>query len=267
MKVRLFVNEQKISEKNLLDFKTKLLDNGFEIVENGYEIAIAIGGDGTFLRMVKETNFASDIAYVGINCGTLGFLQEVKFSDIDIFIEELKKGYYRLDEIGIQETMVEYQDGIAKFYSLNEIVIRRANLKAIHLDISIEKNFLEHFMGDGILIASSIGSTAYNLSVGGSIVYDTFSTLQMTPLAPINTQAYKTIFNSIILPSQKEIILKPHASNQDIIIIIDGEITHYQEVSKITTKIDTKKIKLLRLSHYNFPQKINEKLLSHSDLS
>lgn len=87
MKVHLFVNEKKISEDALISLKMKLLENGFEVVDEDYDLAVAIGGDGAFLRMVKETNFNSDISYVGINYGTLGFLQEIKLEDIDFFIE------------------------------------------------------------------------------------------------------------------------------------------------------------------------------------
>lgn len=145
---------------------------------------------------------------------------------------------------------------------MNEIVIREANLKVAHIDVSIEKDFLERFVGDGILLTSSIGSTAYNLSLGGAIVYDTFSTLQITPVAPLNTQAYKSILNPIIIPSQKEVTLRPIAPKQDIVITIDGENNYYKEVKEIKTKIGSKSIKLLRLRHYNFPQKINEKLLT-----
>ncbi len=262
MKIHLFVNEKKISREKLATLERKLLENEFEIVGEGYEVAIALGGDGAFLRMVKECNFNSSIAYVGINFGTLGFLQEIKLDDIDFFIEELKRGHYHLDEIGIQETTVFHEGDTSKFYSLNEIVIRESNLKVAHMDIFINKDFLERFTGDGILITSSIGSTAYNLSFGGSIVYDTFSTLQITPIAPINTQAYRTIFNSVIIPSKNEITLKTFEDKRDLLITIDGENNYYKNVKEIITKIDSKKVNFLRLNHYNFPQKINEKLLT-----
>jgi len=263
MKVHLFVNDKKISNEALTSLKLKIIENGFEIVEEGYDLAIALGGDGTFLRMVKETNFDSNVLYVGINYGTLGFLQEIKLEDIDAFFEELKRSHYRLDEISVQETVVSHEGGDSRFYSLNEIVIRESNLKVARMDVFIDNDYLEKFIGDGMLITSSIGSTAYNLSFGGAIVYDTFSTLQLTPIAPINTQSYRTIFNPIVIPSKKEITLKPIESKEGIIVTVDGENNYYRNVQEIKTKIDSKKIKFLRLSHYNFSQKINEKLLSN----
>lgn len=265
MKVRLFVNDKKISEDSLISLKMKFLESGFELVLENYDLAIAIGGDGAFLHMVKECNFDGKTPYVGINFGTLGFLQEVKMDEIDEFLRELKSGRYHLDEIGIQETVVHHKDGSSHICSLNEIVVRKSDLKVVHLDVKIDGDYLERFIGDGILIASSVGSTAYNLSFGGSIVYDTFSTLQITPIAPLNTRVYRTLFNPVIIPDKREITLNPLTPKQDLLITIDGENILYREVVEIKTKINTKKIKMLRLNHHNFPQKINEKLLTSSN--
>ena len=169
--IKLFINK---NDKSLLTsklIKDKLIKNGFVIDNDKYDLAIAIGGDGSFLRMVKENNFNSDIYYIGINLGTLGFMQEVKVEEIDKFIEELKNNKFKVDEIGIQETIVTHGNiSSSRFYSLNEIVIRDKNLKVVNLDINIDNDLLERFMGDGILIATSSGSTAHNLSYGGSIV-------------------------------------------------------------------------------------------------
>ena len=135
-------------------------------------------------------------------------------------------------------------------------------MKVVKLDINIEGDLLEKFTGDGILIASSSGSTAHNLSYGGSIIYPTFSSLQITPMGPINSKVYKSLVNSVIIPDKKEITLIPEEGHRDLIVTIDGENKIYSDVECISTKIEDKKIKCLRLSHYNFPEKINEKLLT-----
>jgi len=261
--IKLFVNKNDKSLSTAKLIKDKLTSNGFIINDKEFDLAIAIGGDGSFLRMVKQNNFNSDINYVGINVGHLGFLQEVKLDEIDNFIEELKLKKYKIEEIGIQETIINSKDYInhfPKFYSLNEIIVRDKDLKVLKLDISIEKDLLEKFMGDGILISTSLGSTAHNLSYGGSIIYPTFSSLQITPMGPINSKVYRTLFNSVVIPNKKEITLIPE--NKKLIITVDGVNNIYNNVDSITTKIDNKKIKCLRLSHYNFPEKINEKLLT-----
>lgn len=261
--IKLFVNKNDKSLSTAKLIKDKLISNGFIIDDKKYDLGIAVGGDGSFLRMIKQNNFNSEIYYVGINVGHLGFLQEVKLDEIDNFIEELKLKKYKIEEIGIQETIINSKDYInhfPEFYSLNEIIVRDKDLKVLKLDISIEKDLLEKFMGDGILISTSLGSTAHNLSYGGSIIYPTFSSLQITPMGPINSKVYRTLFNSVVIPNKKEITLIPE--NKKLIITIDGVNNIYDNVDSITTKIDDKKIKCLRLSHYNFPEKINEKILT-----
>lgn len=262
--IKLFVNKNDKSLGTAKLIKNKLTDNGFVINDKNYDLAIAVGGDGSFLRMVKQNNFNSDVYYIGINSGHLGFMQEVKVEEVDKFIEELKNEKYKVEQIGIQETIIRssnYINHYPKFYSLNEMIVRDKDLKVVKLDINIDNDLLEKFMGDGILIATSSGSTAHNLSYGGSIIYPTFSSLQITPMGPINSKVYKTLFNSVIIPDKKEITLVPEGSNS-LLVTIDGENKIYDNVESISTKIDDKKIKCLRLSHYNFPQKINEKLLT-----
>ncbi len=260
-KIKLFINnnEQAIKMGEMLT--EKLIQNGFILDELEFDLAVAVGGDGAFLRMIKETNFNSDVLYVGINAGTLGFLQEIKGDQIDAFIEEVKARAFKVEEIGIQETIIHHASGTSRFFSLNEIVIREQDLKVVKLDIEIEGDLLERFIGDGLLVATSSGSTAYNLSFGGSIVYNTFTSLQITPIAPINSKVYRSLLNSVIIPDKKVVTILPDEEKRDLILTIDGENHFYPSVTKVETKIENKKIKFVRLSHYNFPQKINEKLL------
>ena len=260
--IKLFVNNNEESIRTAKLIKDKLVSNNFSVIDYNYDLGIAVGGDGSFLRMVKQNNFNSDIFYIGINSGTLGFMQEVKIDQIDKFIFELKNEMYKVDEVGIQETVVNCDNKSSRFYSLNEIVIRDKNLKVVKFDISINNDLLESFMGDGILVATSSGSTAHNLSYGGSIVYPTFTSLQITPMGPINSKSYKSLINSVIIPDKKEIVLIPKLGYRNLIVTVDGENNVYNNVDSISTKIDNKKIKCLRLSHYNFPKKINEKLLT-----
>lgn len=251
-------NEKSIDAKDLII--DKLEKNGFVLDNENYDLAIAIGGDGSFLRMVKQTNFNSDILYVGINAGTLGFAQEVSLDSIDEFIEELKENNYKVDSIGVQETKIVTKEFDSNFYSLNEIVVRQKELNTVVLDVKIEDVFLEQFIGDGLLIATSFGSTAYNLSFGGSIVYNTFHTLQLTPIAPLNNKSYRSLLNPVILPENKPITLVPTRDNK-LLITVDGENNVYSDVDKIETVVDKKRIKCLRRKDYDFSKKINEKFL------
>lgn len=256
MKIKIFCNNNINSLKVLNELKEKIKKNNLELVENNFDIGIAIGGDGSFLRMVKECQFNKDILYVGINTGTLGFAQEIYPNKIDEFLSKLIKKEYKIEEVGIQETKV-YSDYIKTFYSLNEIVIRDENLNVLKSDIKINNTELESFVGDGLLISTSFGSTAYNLSYGGSIVYNELHTLQITPIAPLNNKVYKTLTNSVIIPQNKIITLETANS---VILTIDGENIIYENIDKIETFIN-KTIKFIRMNDYDYTKKINEKFL------
>ena len=255
---KLFINDNQKSLDVSKIVRKKLQDNGF-VESEEYDLAIAIGGDGSFLRMVKRANFNSEVLYVGINAGTLGFAQEVNLSNIDEFIQNIKENKYRVEMVGIQKTKVVTKNETSIFYSLNEIAIRDKELNTVVLNILIDDVELEEYHGDGILIATSFGSTAYNLSFGGSIIYNDFHTLQITPIAPLNNKAYRSLLNSLVLPEDKTIKVIPRLGN--LLIAVDGENKIYDNVSYIETSVEDKKIKCLRNLDYNFSKKINEKFL------
>jgi len=261
--VKIYSNDNTESNDTLLKLKRVLAKNNFIISDTDYDIAIAIGGDGSFLRMVKSENYNSNLIYVGINAGTLGFLQEIKISDIDYFIECLNENKYLLDKVGVQETSIYTSDNEYLYCSLNEIVIREKDLNTVFLNISINDNILEKYVGDGILIATSVGSTAYNLSFGGSIVNNTLHTLQITPIAPLNSKAYRSLLNSIIIPEKTAIKIIPVNNKVDLLLSIDGENKIMNNVKYIDTKVDDKRLQFLRLENYSFWEKVNDKFLSN----
>lgn len=260
-RVKLFCNNNDKS-KNTYELTIELLDRyHFEIVEDDYDLAIAIGGDGSFLRMIKQTSFNSNVYYVGINSGTLGFLQEIKPDDIEVFIARINNNDYKLEEISVQETVINSKNHSSRFFSLNDIVIRDKELNTTHLTIKIDDCILENFVGDGILISTSVGSTAYNLSFGGSIVYGSIHTLQITPIAPLNSKAYRSLLNSVIIPEEKIIHIIPKKDKRNLILSIDGETNSYKNIEEIISKVGDKKIYCLRMNNYDYTNIINEKFL------
>ena len=257
--------KEKLKKLNEEVYKIKLqLTNefqkyNFDMVEDNYDLAIAIGGDGSFLRMVNATNFNSDTYYVGINTGTLGFLQEIKPDKLESFVKALNNNDFKIDNIGTLETKITTDDSISRHFSLNEIVIRQMELNALTMEIYIDGCYLETFAGDGILVSTSVGSSAYNISFNGSLIYNTLHTLQITPIAPLNTKAYRNLLTSIVLPEKKHILIKP--LKKDLIVTFDGTNKRYENVKKIECSVKNKKIKFLRMKEYNFINIVNEKFL------
>lgn len=259
--VRLFVNDNETSKNVSKIVKEKLESANFQIVEDNYDLAIAIGGDGSFLRMIKSSNFNENCLYIGINAGTLGFAQEVNVEEIDKFILDLENNNYKIENIGIQEIEIKTPDTISKQLSLNEMIVRDMELNTANLKVLVEGVLLEDFVGDGLLLATSFGSTAYNLSFGGSIVYNTFHTLQLTPIAPLNNKSYRNLLNSIILPDNKEVVIKPFNRTKNLLITVDGDNNFYKNVDYVSSKVSGREIQILRMKDYNFIKKINDKFL------
>jgi len=260
-KIKLFSNDTDKSKNIYNIIRDKLIENDFEITEDNFDLGIAVGGDGAFLRMIKKCNFNSDTLYIGINSGTLGFAQEVNIEEIDEFIKDLKEENYKVDEIGVEEVKVITSSKEEYFYSLNEIVIRQKELNVAVLNISIDDVFLEKFVGDGVLISTSFGTTAYNLSFGGSIIFNTFHSLQITPIAPLHNKVFKSLTNSIVIPEKKIIKVVPEENKNDLLITVDGENKLFDKVKLIEAKVDEKRIKCLRRQDYDFFEKVNEKFL------
>ncbi len=260
-RVKLVINNNEKSLKIAEKVKNQLIEKKFEIVDDNYSLAISIGGDGAFLRMVKETGFNDNVLYVGVNAGTLGFSQDIEEQDIPSLIESLEKEDYEYEEIGIAEATSTTTYSKEHYYYINELIERDAELKTTKLDVFVNNVLLEEYVGDGLLVSTSFGSTAYNLSFGGSIVYNTFHTLQLTPIAPLNNKSYRNLINSVVIPAEKKIQIKSKANETNKLITIDGDNHYYNNLLDIIISIGNRKIRLIRKKDYNFIQKVNDKFL------
>lgn len=212
---------------------------------------ICIGGDGAFLRAVHKSNF-SRIPFVGINTGHLGFYQEILEYNIDEFVESFLNNNYEIETLDLLEGKVFLKNSNKPyiFNCLNEFVIQSDSSSIIHLDVFIDDNHLESFAGDALLISTPSGSTAYNFSAGGAILYRSLKGYQLTPLAPLNSKAYRSLLNSIVIPSKS--ILKIKTRNEDYkyktLFISDGMNLSYEDLDYVEFK--TSKLNIKKLSFY-----------------
>lgn len=228
------------------------------------ELNICIGGDGSFLRAVNQTNF-SEIPFVGINTGRLGFYQEITPSTISKFFSKYLKGEYQIDFLSVLHSFVKTHslDHNFSIYSLNEIVIKSSSASLIHLNVCVDEVELEHFAGDGLILSTPAGSTAYNLSAGGSILYQTLKGYQLTPLAPINSKYYRSLNRSLVLPEDSTMLIKPLDQNHSNFSIISDGIEHETQgdFAALIVCPGKKKIKKLVFDKNWYWENIKEKFL------
>lgn len=226
----------------------KLKSKGFTIKDSystNAELNICIGGDGAFLRAVHRNKFPN-IPYVGINTGHLGFFQEISPKDMDEFISKYIKKDYEIEKILLVDAKIYTHDTSFLLTGVNEIAIKGIRSKVVHLKVYIDGNHLQNFSGDGIIISTPVGSTAYNFSSGGNIIYPSLRTLQITPLSPINSEAYRSLPNSAIIPGDINISIKPEFKYENSILLInDGIEFRYDNITNIDLKLSDKNVNRL----------------------
>ncbi len=255
--------DESIETKNVLT--KKLLASGFEASEqlqDNSALIVCIGGDGTFLEAIHKYNFPST-PFIGINTGHLGFYQELRADQLSDFILNFQNNTYETLELSTVEALVSRKNGeLEKITCLNEIVVRGELSHPIHLDISIGNSFIQKFSGDGILVATPSGSTAYNYSLGGSIVDPQIKLMQLTPIAPMNTTAYRSFTSSLMLPASMSLEVIPKADvDQPVRISADNLALFFDDIKKIQIHFSEKVIKLLAMDEYDFWGKVKSKFL------
>ncbi len=154
------------------------------------ECAIVLGGDGTIIQAANDL-MSQNIPIFGVNLGTLGFLAEVEKQHVEVALERLFRNDYRIENRLMLKGNILYSPIHQRIsenkeqYALNDIVITRKGFsRIISLEIYVNDVLVDNFLGDGVIISTPTGSTAYNLSAGGPIVLPDANVMVITPICP-----------------------------------------------------------------------------------
>lgn len=148
------------------------------------DVVISIGGDGTFLRTVQSMAFRG-IPIMGVNAGHLGYLTTVDISQAIDAMKCLCKGEYDVEERTMLQLMLPAGHTLSRPFALNEVsILRKDTSSTIQVDVSLDEVALTTFKGDGLILSTPTGSTAYNLSVGGPIVHPLSPCFVLAPVSP-----------------------------------------------------------------------------------
>jgi NAD+ kinase len=264
-KVCIFAKDDAASEETAKSFKIKLETAGFTVVPDfdaTAEFLVCIGGDGSLLNTLAALRFPN-IPIIGVNTGHLGFFQELQPGEQDEFIFRYKEKQCVVQELKtLRANIVDADDNEDELLGLNEIVIHGAHSHTAYLNIFIGDSFIETFRGDGILVSTPAGSTAYSYALGGSIVDPRLDLLQITPIAPLNNSAYRSFTSSVLLPPHLSVNVFPEfVREHDILIAADGAEHTYTDVKRIHVAFSGERVRLLRFPHYDFWNKVKQKLL------
>lgn len=223
-------------------------------------IIVSIGGDGTFLQAVRKTGFRDDCLYAGISTtGNLNMYCDFHLDDTSKMIDAMTREQIEVRRYPTIEIQLDEQPS---FYVLNELSLRSSIIKTLVLDIFIDQLHFETFRGDGIIIATPTGSTAYNKSVNGSVVDPTLPCFQVSELASLNNNTYRTLGSSFILGTDRKLNIElSHEGNQYPIIGMDNEAMSISHVERIEVKLSEKVIKTVKLRDNSFWEKVRRTFL------
>ncbi len=264
-KICIYANKAPSSIMTVEKLIGKLDNVGFSVSRRfcpDADLMVVVGGDGTFIEAIHKFRFPQ-MPIIGINTGHLGFFQEIMPERMDDFIFNYTSGKYSVQTLSTVEILVRSKGEEHRHTGLNEVVITGSSSYAVHLNISIGDQFIERFSGDGLLISTPAGSTAYNYSLGGSIVDPRLNVLQVTPIAPMNTTAYRSFTSSLLLPSDLSLgaVVDPSPMPSGIRIVYDGYINEYDKIDDMTVSFSDIKVNLLRFESYDFWKKVKSKFL------
>jgi len=225
-----------------------LLGIEFENMCKQVDFIVALGGDGTLISVSRRA-YKFDKPILGINAGNLGFLTDINPDNIEEFIKDYLNGNSRIDERMVIE--IEYKD--KTLYAFNDVVISKDVISSmINIQVDTDERFLNTYRGDGLIFSTPTGSTAYNLSAGGPVVYPLTESFILTPICPHSLSQ-----RPLVLPSNFTItaVVKENISK----LIIDGQEI-YSLDDKIILKKAQRKAKLIHRIERNYFDVLREKL-------
>lgn len=227
----------------------------FDVMCKESDCLVSLGGDGTLLSLVRKS-YKYKKPVFGINAGNLGFLADVSLDSINEFLDDLFAGQYSIDERMMIEGYIQTPNGKStNFFAFNDVVLTRPTIsKMIKINASIDGNWFNTYRGDGLIVSTPTGSTAYNLAVGGPVMYPLTQAFIMTPIS-----AHSLTQRPLIVPVDFTIELS--SPDEKVIALIDGQDDYdMQEGDILVIKGAKRGAMILHSLHRNYFSVLREKL-------
>ena len=230
--------------------------DGFSFAEICLDVdfIVTVGGDGTLLSTVRKS-FDYDIPILGIHAGNLGFLADISMDELDDFVQKIIKAQYRIDERAILEATIIKDGKEVKMYAFNDIVLTRTRVSnMIHIQTLIDSKAFNTYHGDGVIVSTPTGSTAYNLSAGGPILFPMSNVFALTPICP-----HSLTQRPLVLPGK--FAIEMITSEERALIIIDGQDVHELGLGEsVHIKLAHKTVKLIHREEFDYFDVLKSKL-------
>ena len=221
------------------------------------DLIMVLGGDGTMIataRMLGDT----EVPVLGVNYGGLGYLAEFRVEEIFTALETILEGNYRLDKrVMLAVELWRGADRITNNRVLNDVVINKSALaRIIEIEASLNDQFVNSFRADGLIVSTPTGSTAYNLSAGGPVIFPSMNAIVVTPICPF------TLSNRpIVVPDSAVIELCLKTDNEDVALTLDGQVGFPLQVEdRVLIKKSATTFNLIQPMNRNYFEVLRTKL-------
>lgn len=228
-----------------------------ELLASGAGMLLAVGGDGTFLS-AAELVADSGIPVLGVNAGRLGFLSE---NAPDAVAEAILSGKMSIEDRPVLKVSCDAIGDDVWPYAFNEVTVHRNGAAMLGVDVRLDGEQLPTYWADGLLVATSSGSTAYSLSVGGPIVIPESKVLIVSPIAPHNLNV-----RPLIIPDDMTVELDLQSRDASVTLTMDNRTVEVLPGAHVSIKVAQFSLKRVRLAKSDFIRALTEKLFWGEDV-
>ena len=232
----------------------------FEDYNFDVDYVISMGGYGTFLKAASRVG-AKGTPIIGVNMGRLGFLADVLPGEVEAALDSLYAGECQIEEHVVIQ--VEAEGGVlaGNPFALNDIaVLKRDDASMISIRTQVDGEFLVNYQADGLIVTTSTGSTAYNLSNGGPIIIPQSSSLCLTPVAP-----HSLNIRPVVINDTAEITLDVESRSHNYLVAIDGRSERMTEGTRLVIRKAAHTIKIVKQRNQRYFSTLREKLMWGAD--
>ncbi|MDC3412663.1 NAD kinase [Aquibacillus sp. 3ASR75-11] len=254
--------KEKELEQKLEPLFDLAIENGFQIVEEDKDanIIISVGGDGAFLQAIRKTGFRQDCLYTGITrANETGLYCDFNLDNFDEMVQSMINEELEVRRFPLIDVLINNE---TLFHCLNEASIRSAIIKTIVMEVYIDDMHFETFRGDGLIVATPTGSTGYNKSLNGAVLDPKTPCFQVSELASLNSNRYRTLGSSFVLDKERKLTLEFVQDGNDYPIIgLDNEAYSIRNVKDLTVTLSEKMIKTVKLKNNSYWNRVKRTFL------
>ena len=225
-------------------------------IYNACDFIMVVGGDGTILRIAGQASLYRK-PVLGVNCGTVGFMSELEPDELEL-VKSVKEGHFTLDDRSMLDIQVfnSIGDEVYSTVALNEAVVTKGFFnRVIPLSVIVDGQEVFQFSGDGVIVTTPTGSTAYSLAAGGPILAPSSDCLAVTPICP-----HSLTIKSFVISAESIVTVMPEYKGHQVFLSPDGDTYELRSGDRVVIQRSQRTFSLLRIKGQGFYEIIRQKL-------